>query len=103
MPGDAVGKDPGVADDGPQFLGELIEGQDLKAMIDAEAGFRRVFRFHSLKAAGQGAGLPRGSAFHLVPAPQSIKELALFSQKALGKSAQRLYYALTPQRADDPW
>jgi hypothetical protein len=39
----------------------------------------------------------------LETSPQSIKSGAFFCQKALGKSIQHLYYALTPQRADDPW
>lgn len=42
-------------------------------------------------------------ACHLVPLPQSIKEEPSFCKKALGKSVQRLYDALIPQRADDPW
>ncbi|MDF1635462.1 hypothetical protein [Mycoplana sp. MJR14] len=31
------------------------------------------------------------------------RKMRHFAKKALGKSVQRLYYALTPQRADDPW
>jgi hypothetical protein len=46
----------------------------------------------------------QGSSFsQLETSPQSIKSGAFFCQKALGKSIQHLYYALTPQRADDPW
>jgi hypothetical protein len=51
----------------------------------------------------QGPVFQRLFAFQLEASPQSIKSGAFFCQKALGKSIQHLYYALTPQRADDPW
>jgi hypothetical protein len=60
-------------------------------------------RGHSFLILLQSPVFQGSSAFQLATSPQSIKAGAFFCQKALGKSIQRLYYALTPQRADDPW